>query len=429
LEIFQQYKVGKTCLLINIKFLFDFRLNAEVRELENLVCAANWEVKNIISLKRKHPHPKYFCGCGKLSEIKKVIHENKIDLVIFNHNISSSQEKNIEELICCKVIDRTRLILEIFSQRARTYEGKLQVELAKLNYASTRLVNGWSHLERQKGGTTSRSGPGETQLELDRRALRRRISQITRSLEKVKKQRYLSRSFRKKNEVPTVAFVGYTNAGKSTLFNQISDNKLFVKNQLFSTLDPTLRRCFIPRLGNVVLSDTVGFIRNLPHNLIEAFGATLEEVKEADILVHVIDYSDSQYLSYITQVNEVLLQLNVTDKPIILVYNKTDLCHDTIDLKKLRNPQKRSTEIYLSAKEGMGIDHLLETIADHFNQNRLTGTVILNPRQTKIRSQLYTLGAVSNEKIISENGNYQLNIVITRSDFDKISHINKLKLI
>ncbi|WP_119342581.1 ribosome rescue GTPase HflX [Facilibium subflavum] len=425
MEIFQQYHIGERCLIVDIHFSSKPELNAQVDELCGLVNAAGWQVISSVSAKRNYPDPKYFCGRGKLDEIKQQLAACDIELVVFNHSITPSQERNIENVLGCKVIDRTRLILEIFSQRAQTYEGKLQVELAQLNYVATRLVRGWTHLERQKGGIGVRGGPGETQLELDRRMLRQRIAQIEKRLEKVKKQRSLSRASRKKHSVPTIAFVGYTNAGKSTLFNKISGAQVFVKDQLFATLDPTLRQVNIPKLGQVVLSDTVGFIRNLPHDLVEAFCATLEEAIEADLLVHVIDYADPEHLAYIEQVHQVLAQIHADKKPILPVYNKIDLL-DNVDAGVYYR-QNKPSEVYLSAYTGQGIEYLYEAIAKFFNQQWLKGVLVLSPQHTKIRAQLYQLGVVEKEQI-AESGDYHLAIHIAKSDLTHISQTNKLEL-
>ncbi len=425
MEIFQEHKVGENSLLIDICFSSKPELNAELSELHGLVHAANWQAVQTISAKRAQPDPKYFCGKGKLEEIKQIIEGKEIDLVVFNHSITPSQERNIEKALNCKVIDRTRLILEIFSQRAQTHEGKLQVELAQLNYAATRLVRGWTHLERQKGGIGVRGGPGETQLELDRRLLRQRIAQIEKRLEKVKKQRGLSRASRQKNEIPTIAFVGYTNAGKSTLFNKLSGADVLAKDQLFATLDPTLRKIDVPKLGEVVLSDTVGFIRNLPHDLVEAFCATLEEAIEADLLVHVIDYADEHYQAYIEQVKLVLAQIKADSKPILNVYNKIDrLDNLTPHIVYHKN---KPADVYLSAQTGEGVNYLYEAIAKHFNQEWLKGVLTLEPEYGKIRSQLYQLGVVEKE-LINEEGDYQLILHIAKSDFDEICRHNKLEL-
>ncbi|WP_116963691.1 ribosome rescue GTPase HflX [Fastidiosibacter lacustris] len=426
MEIFHDYEVGENCLLIDINFSSKPELNAELSELNGLVHAANWQISATVCAKRSLPDPKYFCGSGKLDEIKKIIDNNQIDLVVFNHAITPSQERNIEKALNCKVIDRTRLILEIFSQRAQTHEGKLQVELAQLNYVATRLVRGWTHLERQKGGIGMRGGPGETQLELDRRMLRQKIAQIEKRLEKVKKQRALSRTARQKNAVPTIAFVGYTNAGKSTLFNKLSGAQVLAKDQLFATLDPTLRKVIIPKLGEVVLSDTVGFIRNLPHNLVEAFHATLEEAIEADLLVHVIDYADEHHRAYIEQVHLVLEQIHAADKPIIQVYNKIDRLEDV--KAHIIYHKDKPADVYLSAQTGQGIQFLYEAVAKYFNQQWLKGVLVLSTKHAKVRAELYQLGAVEKETI-SDSGEYQLALHIAKSDFDEICAHNKLELI
>lgn len=314
MEFFQSYQAGSKCLLVNINFKYHRELNADLTELEGLVIAAEKVVLQSLDFNHPEPDIKYFCGMGKIEMIKNKRDELEADLVVFNHPLTPSQERNIEKFLECRVMDRTRLILEIFSLRAKTYEGKLQVELAQLNYQSTRLVKGWIHLERQKGGIGVRGGPGETQLEIDRRLIRQRIKQIAQKLEKVKHHRDLSRSSRKKNNIPTISFVGYTNAGKSTLFNKITNADVLAKDQLFATLDPTLRKVIVPKLGEVIFSDTVGFIKNLPHNLVEAFHATLEEAIESDLLVHVIDYADEDHKSYIEQVEKVLSEIGIADK-------------------------------------------------------------------------------------------------------------------
>jgi GTP-binding protein HflX len=351
------------------------------------------------------------------------------DLVVFNHPLSPSQERNIEKYLECKVVDRTRLILEIFSLRAKTHEGKLQVELAQLNYQSTRLVKGWTHLERQKGGIGVRGGPGETQLEIDRRLIRQRIKQITAKLVKVKHHRDLSRSSRKKSNVLTISFVGYTNAGKSTLFNKISNADVFVKDQLFATLDPTLRKVSVPKLGDVIFSDTVGFIRNLPHDLIEAFHATLEEAIESDLLIHVIDFADEDHRSYIEQVNKVLTEIGAADKPMICVYNKIDkLEHVNTEVIYFSDVEDNViSRVYLSAQSGYGIDNFYSALANYFNKSWVAGILELAPEYSKIRSELYTLGAVDSEKI-SEDGKYLLNIKISESDFNSFSRKYDLDL-
>ena len=263
------------------------------REFEELVLSAGGDPVAYVMGSRDAPHPRAFVGSGKLAEIADEVLLHEAEIVIFNHVLSPSQERNLEQELECRVVDRTGLILDIFAQRARTHEGKLQVELAQLEHMSTRLVRGWTHLERQKGGIGLRGGPGETQLETDRRLLRVRIKSITARLEKVHKQRNQGRRSRRRAEIPTVSLVGYTNAGKSTLFNRLTDAEVFVADQLFATLDPTLRKLELEHTGPVVLADTVGFIAHLPHKLVEAFKATLEETRNADLLLHVIEAINS----------------------------------------------------------------------------------------------------------------------------------------
>ncbi|MFZ9036148.1 MAG: ribosome rescue GTPase HflX [Francisellaceae bacterium] len=425
MEIFQQYELGERCLLVNLHFSKAQELNAELDELYGLIAAVDWQAVTVIEGKRNIPDAKFFCGSGKLDEIKTTIADNEIDLVVFNHPISPSQERNLEKTLELKVIDRTRLILEIFSARAKTHEGKLQVELAQLNYAATRLVKGWSHLERQKGGIGVRGGPGETQLELDRRMLRTRIAQIEKKLDRVKKQRQLSRLSRQKRNIPTVAFVGYTNAGKSTLFNHISRADVLAKDQLFATLDPTLRRVTIPRVGEVIFSDTVGFIRNLPHDLVQAFHATLEEAIQADVLIHVIDYADEQYHAYIEQVNKVLIEIGAGDKPVIAVYNKIDRL-DAIDAHVVYH-QDRPADVYLSALKGAGIRLMYEALAQFFNHSWLKGVLNLPPQYAAIRAELYALGVVDREQI-ADDGGYLLSLNIAENDLNDLSRQNRLEL-
>ncbi len=311
---------------------------------------------------RDRPDPKLFVGTGKADEILATIRGRQAELVLFNHELTPVQERNLERHLSCRVVDRTGLILDIFAQRARTFEGKLQVELAQLQHLATRLVRGWSHLERQKGGIGLR-GPGETQLELDRRLIGRRIKQLHKRLEKVRRHRQLSRSARRKATVPAVSLVGYTNTGKSTLFNRLTGSAVYAADQLFATLDPTLRRLDLSGFGHVVLADTVGFINDLPPDLIAAFRATLEETQEADLLLHVIDSRDEEHAAQIAEVNQVLRDIGAGDIPQIEVYNKIDLGADAaarID----RDAEGRPTRVWLSARDGVGIDLLQQAIQE-----------------------------------------------------------------
>ena len=413
--------LSRNCLLINVNFLFNKALNNNVLELISLVQSLNWNIIEVVNIKRKIPNYKYFVGETFLNKVKKTLRNNLIDQIIINHEVTASQERNIKNFLCCDIIDRNQLIVEIFASRAKTHEGKLQVKLAKLQYLSTRLVRHWTHLERQKGGTNLRSGPGEKQIELDRRILNGKIKNIERKLDKVIKQRNLSRSFRKRNNIPIVAFVGYTNAGKSTLFNKISNSNVLERNQLFSTLDPVLRSTVIPKLGKILISDTVGFIQNLPHHLIKAFRSTLEELKEADLLINVIDYSNKDYHLHVEQVNETLEKIGLQNQSMLFVYNKID---------KMKNIDSHVNEnsIYLSANTNQGINHLKSAIANFFNKEWMKGILTLDITQIKIRANLYEMGVVEDE-FQDGSGHYRLLIHISKKDFDNISCKNKLELI
>ena len=304
--MFERAEFGNRAILVHMDTSDEDR-REDLSEFIELVTSAGAEILHTATSSRHIPEPKYFIGRGKADEIRQLVAGHGADLVLFNHALSPSQERNLEALLQCRVLDRTGLILDIFAQRARSFEGKLQVELAQLRHLSTRLVRGWTHLERQKGGIGLR-GPGETQLETDRRLLGQRIKQINKRLEKVRRQREQGRQSRRKAEIPTVSLVGYTNAGKSTLFNVLTDESVYVQDQLFATLDPTLRKVKLENEVELILADTVGFIRHLPHDLVEAFRSTLQETAEAHLLLHVIDASDQNRESHIEEVEAVLGQ-------------------------------------------------------------------------------------------------------------------------
>ena len=320
---FERPDSGERAVLVHLEMM-DEAEQEDRSEFKELVISAGAEPVELLVARRHQSNPKYFVGSGKVEEIRQAVVAHEAEVVLFNHALSPTQERNLEKQLQCRVLDRTGLILDIFAQRARTYEGKLQVELAQLQHVSTRLVRGWTHLERQKGGIGLR-GPGETQLETDRRLLRVRLKSIARKLERVRRQRDQGRRSRKRAEIPAVSLAGYTNAGKSTLFNRLTDASVYVEDQLFATLDPTLRRLQVESIGPVVLADTVGFIRHLPHKLVEAFRATLQETAEATLLLHVIDAADENRDSNIEQVNEVLNEIKADEVPRLLVYNKIDL--------------------------------------------------------------------------------------------------------
>ena len=392
------------------------------REFEELVLSAGGDPVAYIMGARDAPHPRAFVGSGKLTEIADEVRLHEAEIVIFNHSLSPSQERNLEEELECRVVDRTGLILDIFAQRARSHEGKLQVELAQLEHMSTRLVRGWTHLERQKGGIGLRGGPGETQLETDRRLLRVRIKSITARLEKVHKQRDQGRRSRRRAEIPTVSLVGYTNAGKSTLFNRLTDAEVFVADQLFATLDPTLRKLELEHTGPVVLADTVGFIAHLPHKLVEAFKATLEETRSADLLLHVIDAATEERDDNILQVEEVLAEIGADEIPQLRVYNKIDMLEQEPRID--RDESGRPERVWVSAVTGEGRELLLQAIAELVGQDMVSEQVTLNPDQGKLRAALYQLGAVETEQH-SEDGMAHLSVRLPRADWNRLMSVEQ----
>jgi len=352
---------GERALLVHIEFNRGADSEA-LDELRELVLSAGAEPVDVITGRRRAPDPRSFIGGGKVEEIRLKVVELDLSVVIFNHTLSPAQERNLERVLMCRVLDRTGLILDIFAQRARTFEGKLQVELAQLKYLSTRLVRGWTHLERQKGGIGLR-GPGETQLETDRRLIGARIKQLNKRLKKVSKQRQGQRQARLKSNLLNVSLVGYTNTGKSTLFNRLAGANVFAADQLFATLDPTLRRVTLNASESIILADTVGFIRHLPHSLVVAFRATLEETEAADLLIHVVDVGDEHRMAHIDQVNDVLKEIGAEGIPQLLVYNKIDLLDD-MSPRLERNEQDMPGKIWVSAVTGAGFTLLREALAE-----------------------------------------------------------------
>ena len=358
---FERPDVGERAILVHLK------LNSESepedpREFEELVISAGGDPVEFVTGSRQSPNAKIFVGTGKLEEIGNLVRSRDAEIVIFNHNLSPSQERNLEAELKCRVLDRTGLILDIFAQRARTHEGKLQVELAQLQHLSSRLVRGWTHLDREKGGIGMR-GPGETQLESDRRMVRDRIQTIKKRLEKVRKQRGQSRRSRDRAEIPTVSLVGYTNAGKSTLFNRMTGSDVFAADQLFATLDPTMRRLDLAELGPVIFADTVGFISHLPHRLVDAFRATLEEAASATLLLHIVDGAADERAINIQRVDEVLKEIDAHNLPVLMVYNKIDLL-DNAEPRIERNDEGVPVAVWLSALSGEGLDLLLQAIVE-----------------------------------------------------------------
>ena len=372
----------------------------DLSELRLLAVSADLDVVDVLHCRRAMPSPRFFIGSGKIEELAVLVEQNKADLVIFNNPLTPAQERNISKEIKCTVLERTSLILHIFAQRARTYEGKLQVELARLKYQATRLVRGWTHLERQKGGFGLRGGPGEKQLELDRRMLNERIDEIERVLSKVESQREQSRKARRKNEVPVLSLVGYTNAGKSSLFNYLTKSDVYAADQLFATLDPTLRTLELENIGRVIFADTVGFIRHLPHDLVAAFKATLQETREATILLHVVDCHDERMQDNIEQVNLVLNEIGAGNVKQLLVFNKIDLM-DCVSPHVVRDENGVPKAVWMSAKTGEGSDLLCEIINELLQKNIVKLSLVLPSDSWELRSALYERKAIVSEK---ENG-------------------------
>jgi len=386
------------------------------REFEELVLSAGGDPAAYVMGARSAPHPRTFVGSGKLEEIRDEVALHEAEVVMFNHVLSPSQERNLEKELQCRVLDRTGLILDIFAQRARTHEGKLQVELAQLQHVSTRLVRGWTHLERQKGGIGLR-GPGETQLETDRRLLRIRIRSITARLDKVRKQRDQGRRSRKRQEIPTVSLVGYTNAGKSTLFNHLTDSTVYAADQLFATLDPTLRRLELENVGPAILADTVGFIAHLPHKLVEAFKATLEETLNADLLLHVIDAASEEREDNIYQVQDVLSEIGAEGIPRLQVFNKLDLLQQPPRID--RNMQGKPERVWLSAATGEGVELLSQAVSELLGQDMVSEELELKPDQGGLRAALYRLGAVESENY-GDDGVAHLQVKLPRADWNRL---------
>lgn len=335
-----------------------------LQELRQLVLSAGMQIRGTVEGRRTAPDAKYYVGSGKADEIAEALIASESDVAAFNHDLSPSQQRNLERLLKCRVADRTGLILDIFAQRAQSHEGKLQVELAQLEHLSTRLVRGWTHLERQKGGIGVRGGPGETQLEMDRRMLRDRVKQLREKLSKLKQQRGMQRQARKRSQLMTVSLVGYTNAGKSTLFNRLTQSGVYAADQLFATLDTTSRKMYLPEAAYpVVLSDTVGFIKHLPTTLIEAFGATLEEAAQADLLLHVVDVASTNRDAQIAQVNLVLNEIGAAKVPQLLVLNQIDRLGLTPGIE--RDEYGKIAKVRVSAMTGAGLDLIKKAMLEH----------------------------------------------------------------
>lgn len=416
----QREKGGERAVLVQMRVYqseHHDHFEEALQEFEELAVSANAKIVEVIIGKLNAPHPKYFVGEGKAAEIADAVKTHHANVVLFNHELSPAQARNCEELFGCRVHDRAELILDIFAQRARTFEGQLQVELAQLEHLSTRLVRGWTHLERQKGGIGLR-GPGETQLETDRRLVAERIKTIKKRLKKVEKQREQSRRARARSEMPVISIVGYTNAGKSTLFNHLTESGVYVANRLFATLDTTCRNIALPKIGDVVLADTVGFIRQLPHELIAAFKATLEETRQADLLLHVVDSHSENSTQMIHDVNAVLNDIGAKDILQLVVMNKIDLSprlKPRIDYDAKKIPKR----VWISSEKNLGLDLLKQAITELLTKRMVHCRVLLKPDQGKLRAKLYALGVVLAETT-DDDAQWVLDLEIQQLDFERL---------
>jgi GTPase len=403
--VFERPRSGERALLVRIG------LGAQVdpedlEEFTQLALSAGAQPVATVTGRRERPDPRFFVGSGKAEEVKRAAEAGEADVILVDHALSPSQERNLEKLTGRRVLDRNGLILDIFAQRARSFEGKLEVELAQLRHIGSRLVRGWSHLERQKGGIGMR-GPGETQLETDRRLIAQRVRVLTRRLEKIQQQRETGRQKRAEIPVPSLALVGYTNAGKSTLFRALTGADAYIANQLFATLDPTVRRITLPGGTPVVAADTVGFIRELPHELVAAFQSTLTEAREATLLLHVIDASDPRRDEHIAQVNEVLAEIGAASIPQIIVYNKIDRLQRPAAIE--RDEAGMPSAVWISAEKGVGIDLLTAAIAERLSRFARRARLRLPAGAGALRSRLYAAKAVRDERA-GDDGSIELAV-------------------
>jgi GTPase len=388
----------------------------DIHEFEQLARSAGAIPVASIGGRRDKPDPRFFVGTGKAEEIKVAASAANADLVLVDHRLSPSQERNLEKLVERRVLDRSGLILDIFAQRARSHEGKLEVELAQLKHLATRLVRGWTHLERQRGGGIGNRGPGETQLETDRRLIGKRVKTLTERLEKIKLQRETGRQQRAEIPVPSLALVGYTNAGKSTLFRALTGADAYVADQLFATLDPTVRRITLPGNTQVVVADTVGFIRELPHDLVAAFQSTLTEAREATLLLHVVDVSDPRRDEHIDEVNRVLAEIGARDLPQVLVFNKIDRIESLPRIE--RDESGQVSHVWLSAAKAEGLDHLRQAVAERLARTAHRVTLRLAVSAGEVRARMYASDLVKAERI-AEDGAFEIDTELSEVEMLK----------
>ncbi len=404
---------AERAVVVNLCFP-DSEAENEVDELQLLAQSAGAEVCEVVLGNRQRPDAATYIGKGKADEVRAAVLRHQADLVLVNHDLSPAQERNLGKITDSRVLDRTGLILDIFAQRARSHEGKLQVELAQLDHLASRLVRGWTHLERQKGGIGLR-GPGETQLETDRRLIRERVKHLNRRLAKVRGQRAGRRRARNKIPIPTVSLVGYTNAGKSSLFNRLTGASVYAADQLFATLDPTMRRVELPGRASIILADTVGFIRHLPHKLVEAFKSTLEEVTEADLLLHVVDTANPERRDQAQQVDQVLAEIHAEHLDRITVFNKIDRSGELPRVE--RDASGTVRKVWLSAATGAGVPMLLDALAEHYRRHRVTRCLLLPSAAGRLHALIHSRLFVADEAVLP-GGQWQMEVEIGQPDFE-----------
>ncbi len=430
MELFDQQKSavgqGEKTLLAYVELPANRHNQYSKNEFLELAKSSGLNVVQNLKIAISSAKSKYLIGSGKVAELAILVKQLQLDLVIFSAELSPSQERNLEKALECQVMDRTGLILDIFSLRANSFAGRLQVELAQLRHLSTRLVRGWTHLERQKGGIGLR-GPGETQLETDKRLISVRIKNIVKRLEKVHKQRYLGRKSRLKNSLPMIALAGYTNAGKSTLFNTITKAEVFANDQLFATLDSTIRRVILPASGAAVIADTVGFIQDLPHDLVAAFKSTLEETVEADVLLHIVDAADEYNADKIEQVCKIIANIEADKVPSILVMNKID-CAKNLAPRMDRDENGRIFRVWICAKTGEGIDLLYQALAEQLSGAMTHAKIQVDVQSAYIRSEIHNIGHIHSEKV-DDFGQWILEIKVTHHYLSKLLSLKGVTLL